>query len=350
MRDASAETVARALAAFPLEAPTWDRVTRGLINQTFAITAKGGRYVLQRLNPIFAAEVNRNVRAVTEHLAKKGLATPRLIATRAGGAWTDLGQDGTFRLLTWIDGATFDVAESSAQLHAAGELVGRFHAALRDLEYRFVGLRAGVHDLARHLAKLGAVLAARWEHRLFAPVDELGGGILAAASRLAPPRDLTPCIGHGDLKLNNVRFAGEHGGAREQAVCLLDLDTVGPQSLAFEIGDAWRSWCNPAGEDASREVRFDLDGFAASLQGYREGLGRALDAREREDLLDGVEWVSLELAARFAADALEESYFGWDPARHPTRGDHNLARARTQLALHRAARECRAERERMLLG
>ncbi|MCY3730798.1 MAG: hypothetical protein OXF98_05600, partial [Rhodospirillaceae bacterium] len=46
--------------------------------------------------------------------------------------------------------------------------------------------------------------------------------------------------------------------------------------------------------------------------------------------------VTVELAARFAADALAESYFGWDPARYATACEHNQARARSQLGLARS--------------
>ena len=28
----------------------------------------------------------------------------------------------------------------------------------------------------------------------------------------------------------------------------LDLDTISPGDYSIEMGDAWRSWCNPAGE------------------------------------------------------------------------------------------------------
>ena len=80
----------------------------------------------------------------------------------------------------------------------------------------------------------------------------------------------------------------------------------------------------------------DLEILGASLRGYVAGLGRALTADERRGLLLGVEWVSLELAARFAADALFESYFGWDATRFPGRGEHNLVRARGQWSLHEA--------------
>jgi hypothetical protein len=56
----------------------------------------------------------------------------------------------------------------------------------------------------------------------------------------------------------------------------------------------------------------------------------------------GLETVCIELAARFAVDAFDDRYFGWDPARFPSRRLHNLVRARGQLALGvdvRAARQ-----------
>jgi aminoglycoside phosphotransferase (APT) family kinase protein len=152
---------------------------------------------------------------------------------------------------------------------------------------------------------------------------------------------------HGDLKFNNILFAGKVSPARESPVCLIDLDVVGPLSLAHELGDAWRSWCNRAGEDDEQAI-LDLDIFRASLDGYREGRGRALEDDERGGLLLGVEWVSLGLAARFAADALHESYFGWDPRRFPGRGEHNLVRARGQWSLHQALVAARPLRARAL--
>jgi hypothetical protein len=117
--------------------------------------------------------------------------------------------------------------------------------------------------------------------------------------------------------------------------------------LAHELGDAWRSWCNRSPEDASL-AKFDLEIFRASFEGFRDSLGRSLAADERRACLHGVEWISLELAVRFAADALLESYFGWAPERYPGRGEHNLARARGQWALHQAVCATRRERARIL--
>jgi hypothetical protein len=57
----------------------------------------------------------------------------------------------------------------------------------------------------------------------------------------------------------------------------------------------------------------------------------------------GLERITLELAARFGADALNECYFGWDPALAPARGEHNLMRAENQLTLARCIGKLRSE-------
>jgi hypothetical protein len=144
-------------------------------------------------------------------------------------------------------------------------------------------------------------------------------------------------------------FAGEVGEEKHAAVSLIDLDTVSRMPLWVELGDAWRSWCNRAGEDVA-EADLDLEVFRESTKGYLAGLSIDLDAAERKSLAHGLERISLELSARFAADALAESYFGWDPARFASAGDHNLTRARGQLSLYRQARETREERIRALAG
>jgi Ser/Thr protein kinase RdoA (MazF antagonist) len=305
--------------------------------------------VLQRVSPIFSPDIPDNIQAVTARLTEMGLVTPRLVPARDGRAVVPAGGpgDGVWRVLTYVDGVSFDVVGSAGQARAAGALIARFHRALDGMAHTFVGLRVGVHDTARHLARLGQAIAGHAGHRLARDVASLAAEIDAGAGALPASPVLPARVCHGDLKFSNVLFAGGAPPASDQAVCLIDLDTVGPLSLAFELGDAWRSWCNRAGEDAASSS-LDLEIFRASVDGYRDGWDRPLDLPARRALLLGVEWVSLGLAARFAADALIESYFGWDPTRFPARGEHNLVRARGQWSLHRALTSSRGERAAIL--
>ena len=68
---------------------------------------------------------------------------------------------------------------------------------------------------------------------------------------------------------------------------------------------------------------------------------------EWESIVPGFERIALELAARFARDAMEERYFGWDP-KFGTRGEHNLLRAKGQYSLALAIHNRRQELEALL--
>jgi len=208
-------------------------------------------------------------------------------------------------------------------------------------------MRSGVHDTAGHMATLRRAVAQHPEHRLASAVVPLATRIAHAYDALDALPPLPPVNGHGDLKLNNIVFAESTATQPLRAEALIDLDTVGPLHIAHELGDMWRSWCNRSGED-STEAQFDLAVFEASWRGYRAGCQAPMDRATQHALAIGVEIISLELAARFAADALRESYFGYDSARYASAGEHNLVRARGQWALHRAAAATRAERKAIL--
>lgn len=313
----------------------------GLINATFVVSDAGApRFALQRLHPIFAAEVNDDLDVVTAHLAARGLVTPRLVRTRDGRACV-VHAGRVWRALTWIAGTTVHAVPDPAWAESAGALVGQFHRAVADLAYRYRFARAGVHDTAAHLGALRERAAASTAD---AEARELAHAIAAAAAALPELPATAPRHVHGDLKISNVIF-----GAGGDALALVDLDTLGRGTLAFELGDALRSWCNPHGEDAGA-VRFDLAIFAAALRGFRAVADPICTAAERASIAVGLETVCVELAARFAVDVFDDRYFGWDAARFPSRRAHNLVRARGQLALAAAVRAVRDELHAIVAG
>ena len=321
------------LEVFGLAGARPERLTSGLINASWRVeTPTGERYILQRVNPLFRATVNDDIDAVTRHLEGKGMLTPRLVRT-SGGNLTLVHDGDVWRLLTFISGISRDALEISRQAREAGSLLGRFHLALADLRHTFSSPRLGVHDTARHLGELERVLGSHRDHRCFDTIAPVAERILELASRLP---DLPPAeegIVHGDPKISNFIF----DPVTDEAICLVDLDTVAPMQVILELGDAFRSWCNPAGEDTAK-TEFSVPFFHAAVGGY---------TRVAADLLSDDEWralpaatltITLELASRFAADALRENYFGWDSARFESAADHNLVRAAGQLCLAESIR------------
>jgi Ser/Thr protein kinase RdoA (MazF antagonist) len=310
----------------------------GLINKTFCVRDDAGTPIaaLQQLHPIFGAEVNLDIEAVTAHLANKGLVTPRLVRTRDGSAWVEHGGR-VWRALSWVPGTTVTAVPAPEWAEAGGRLVGRFHRAVADLAHDYHFTRTGVHDTPAHLAKLADRVARGGAAD--AEAVELGREILDAARTLPPlSPDLPRRHVHGDLKISNVVFQR----TPLAGICLVDLDTVGRGTMAFELGDAMRSWCNPHGEDTTAP-RFEAPIFVAAIRGFRAEADAYITQEERLSIGTGLELVCIELAARFAVDIFDDSYFGWDPARFATRRAHNLVRARGQLAVGLSVRAGRDE-------
>ena len=299
------------------------RLSGGLINETFAV-GDPPQAVLQRLHPVFPGRVCVDIDAVTHHLDAQLFVTPKLIPTVDGALWEDSDQ-GPWRALSWVPGETVEQVQGPAQAAQAGALVARWHKALAGLKHDFVFSRPLAHHTPHHMEMLERAVAEHPGHRLAAKVRPLADAVLQAWGQWAGDLDEPTQFAHGDLKISNLRFT-----AAGEGLCLLDLDTMGQLPLSVELGDAWRSWCNTATEDAP-QARFDLSLFHASAQGYLSE--RALPAWQRELLPLGVQRICLELSARFLADALNESYFGWDRNKAPTRGAHNLIRGAGQLSL-----------------
>jgi Ser/Thr protein kinase RdoA (MazF antagonist) len=327
----AADIDARILDAWGLSPGSLRPLGSGLINRTFfARRDDGSRWVLQQLNPMFPPEVHEDIEAVTAHLAARGMPTPRLLRTRDGGLCIPAA-GGAWRVMNFVPGRVVDAIETPAQAGAAGRLLARFHRALDDLAHDFRHQRPAVHEPARHFAALEAALASHPGHRLRPAAGALAEEILAAAAALPALPATPPRIVHGDPKISNLVFDEADG----EGLCLVDLDTLGHMALPYELGDAMRSWCSVSAEDEP-EGRFCGARFAAAVSGYA-GVARGWwNAAEQGSVLAATAIIQLELAARFCADALNESYFGWNASRFASRGDHNLARAQGQVTLHRS--------------
>ncbi|MFH1468979.1 MAG: aminoglycoside phosphotransferase family protein [Pseudomonadota bacterium] len=315
----------------------------GLINTTWQV-GEPPRFVLQRVNAIFPEAIHARIREVTEHIAGLGLPTPRLLAA-PGGRFTLPGPEGTrWRLMDFVPGRTHERMASPAMAAEAGALVGRFHRAMLSFRGDLTPLRPDPHDTPRHMAALEAVIEACGDHRLATGIRALGAHVLAGWERWRARFGLGGLpvrAAHGDLKLSNLRFDDD-----DRAVCLLDLDTLSSMPLACELGDALRSWCNRAGEGGTG-VDVDLEIFAAALSAWHGAAGFATPT-ELGSIAGGTWRICLELAARFGADAYHERYFGWDPAQAAGRGEHNLIRAESQLALAEAVERRLPELERIV--
>lgn len=312
----------------------------GLINQTWMAGAPTDA-VIQWVNPIFSPLINEDIESVTAHLSQKGMVTPRLLRTPEGRLSQPDPDGGCWRMMTFIPGRTLHKNSSAAISEAAGAMLGRFHAALADMVHTFRAPSRDIHNTPARMRALQAAVQAHRGHPLYDEAAPVADAILEAwakwTARWGDPGALPLRTCHGDPKLSNLRF----DSSQDVALCMIDLDTVGPGTLSAELGDAWRSWCNPGGEDDPRASRFSISAFETSARGYLRH-APAMDAAERESLAPGLERICLELASRFCADALQNGYFREDRHRWPVPGRHNLLRTEGQLRLAESALDAQA--------
>ena len=321
-----AATAEQVLGFYGLRAASLEYMNHGLINRTWRIRGdNGASYALQRLSPILGPEIHEDIKAVTAHVASRGMATPRLVPTSGGDLYVER-DSGIWRLLTWLEGEFHNRLRNTRQAAEAGALLARFHLALVDFDRPFASRRRPIHEPERRIAELEQALAVHRGHPLHAEAEGLQRRTLELLSQLPalPETPLRVC--HGDPKINNMLFSAEGEG-----LAMVDLDSLGRLSLPYELGDAFRSWCNPAGED-SEDAEFSVELFEAARSGYLD-VATFITENERSCLVDATLWITLELTTRFTADILNDRYFGWDPERFASRAEHNLVRARGQLNL-----------------
>ena len=111
---------------------------------------------------------------------------------------------------------------------------------------------------------------------------------------------------------------------------MVDLDTVKPGLVHYDIGDCCRSGCNRAGEETTNldTVVFDLELFEAILKGYLTSAKGTLSPKDFDYLYAAIRLIPLELGLRFLTDHLAgNQYF------KVKRAGHNLDRARVQFKL-----------------
>jgi aminoglycoside phosphotransferase (APT) family kinase protein len=321
----------------------------GHINETYIATYfQGGtriRYVHQRLN----TDVFRNPDAVMDNILR--VTRHQRSKLEASGA-TDISRrvltvvpadDGRplhrtasgehWRTFVFVEGVrTFESVESPAQAYQAGLAFGRFQAQLADLPRpRLAETIPHFHDSRRRFDALLASIKADSHNRGASAGPEIAFAlerqkwvdvILRGLAKGTLPERVT----HNDSKFNNVML----DSASNEAVCVVDLDTVMPGCALYDFGDMVRTTTSPTLEDeldlSKVHVRMPL--FKKLCQGYLDGTGPMLNKHERALIAFSGKLLTFTIGLRFLTD-----YLGGDTYFRVHRPNHNLDRARTQFRL-----------------
>ncbi|PSB03798.1 phosphotransferase enzyme family protein [Merismopedia glauca] len=320
---------------------------QGNINRTYLVTldsANQPHFILQRINTqVFRQPelVMQNMCIVTEHIDAKlqnacldrVWKVPHVIRTSEGKDYWEDENSGCWRAIAFIEGAqTFDTIQDSHHGREIGYALGMFHHLMGDLPPdRLADTLPGFHVTPGYLAQYQQVL----EDTQVTKSAEVAYGLKFVSDRASfcsiledakTQGKLQLRLMHGDPKINNVLIDNE----TKQAISAIDLDTVKPGLVHYDIGDCLRSGCNVLGEETEDldGVRFEVDLCQDILQGYLSVARSFLTSSDYEYIYDAIRLITFELGLRFFTDYLAGNvYF---KIKYP---EHNLARALVQFKL-----------------
>lgn len=328
----------------------------GNVNDTYLVTLSAidpaignDRFVLQRINQrVFPQPelILVNMRIFTDtmrqQLRQEGASNgrrwevPLVLTTRSGqDYWLDEA-GGFWRAISLIEHAkTYGQIRNAAHAYESGYALGRFHRLISGLDpARLHDTLPGFHITPGYLAQYDQVLASYQR-----PDGAIGAAVAAAEQFVAQRRELATVLErakdeghlplrtmHGDPKVDNILI----DEATDRAVSIVDLDTVKPGLVHYDIGDCLRSCCNPAGEETTdlSTVDFDLDLCRQILQGYLSEAAGFFTPADYAYIYDSIRLITFELGLRFFTDYLAGNvYF---KVKH---AEHNLHRAQVQFRL-----------------
>ena len=320
-----------------------EELKKGNVNSTYLVTYRDGGtekpYLFQQVNtyafrqPI---QLMENADKITNHIRKKrpNAMTLQFYYTQADGEQRNYLFDGDdfWRVMNYIPSVTFLSCNDTAIVRNAGIAFGEFQTALSDFDpAKLYYTIPGFHDTRKRYAYLKSSLQNDLAGRRDRVRDEVAF-LLAAEETACLPTDLFNAgklklrVTHNDTKINNVLFDEK----TLEPLVVIDLDTVMPGIIGSDFGDAIRYAANMTEEDSTEydKVDVDMSVFAAFADGFLSKIAKDLTDAEIETLAPSCYSLTCELATRFLADYLDgDKYF---KIGYP---DHNLVRARNQIAL-----------------
>lgn len=323
-------------------------INSGHINATYmaAFETEGGlrhRYILQRINEKVFKEplaVMRNVEMVTRHINSKvmrvkrdiGGQTLNLYPARKGGSYVAGAGGGIWRCYNFIEGCrTYEIVENTRQAYQAAHAFGAFQDLVSDIPLE--GIEETIpdfHNTPKRYERLMSVVESDFCGRVAGVKAELDfikkrQPLVSRLVDLSGESLLPNRVTHNDTKINNVMMDVD----TDEAVCVIDLDTVMPGLSLYDFGDLVRTAVSPAAEDERdlSKVSVRMPMFEALAEGYIDACNCLCD-EELDNLAFAGVLISLETGIRFLTDHLEgDVYF------KVKRNGQNLDRARTQLKL-----------------
>ena len=319
----------------------------GLINTTYKVKTEekdAPNYLLQIINHQIFKDVEgltSNIERVTAHIRQKleearvedinrKVLTP--IKTIKGKGYYKDEKGQYWRMFLFIENArSYDQLTNTKQAYVGGKAFGEFQRLLSDLPGEpLAPTIPGFHNTEMRINNfiervksdpVGRLKEVQTEvDFLMERAEEYKKIVQMGHEGVIPER-----IVHQDTKFNNVLL-----DENDDILCVIDLDTVMPGYVCYDIGDAIRNGANTGKEDDPilENVQINMDLYEGFIKGFLEETREVLTSAEIDTLAFGAKLLTYEQAVRFLDDYIDgDNYYKINSP------DHNLVRTRAQIKL-----------------
>lgn len=309
---------------------------KGLINDTYKVVTPSKSFVLQRINNHVFPEPERimsNLQTLALHIQNKHgdsvkLQIPSVIPTCNQKLFFQDYEHRYWRALTLIDPAeTRQKLSNHDEAKQIGFALAHFHRLCGDIPLtKLHDTLPGFHitpiyyQQYQNLLKTTALpsvqsSSSKYCHRFIESFQDN----FALLENARKQEKLIDRVIHGDPKLNNFLFKP----GSDFIISLIDLDTVKPGLVLYDIGDCLRSCCHIPDTN-----KFDVECCRIILTSYLQEAGCFFTNQDHDHLFSAILLIPFELGLRFFNDYLAGNlYF---KVRDP---EQNLRRAVSQFQL-----------------
>ncbi len=318
----------------------------GLINHTWKIESGHRSYILQTINTDvfpYPQDLEYNIVAIQQYIASshQGYFFPVPIPSLSGDIFFKADKE-IYRLYEFVpDSKTITVVENENQAYEAAIQFGRYIKNLQSMPTNT--LRATIpnfHNLSKRFDELKqSIQIARTSRKKNA--DTLikkaleYSKIASTYQSIQTEKLIRRQAVHHDAKISNVLF-----NAKDEGICVIDLDTTMPGYFISDLGDLFRSCLSNTDENATdfNAIEIRPTFFKAIAQGFLSEVRDMLTDTEEKFILYSGQFMIYMQAIRFLTDYLNgDTYY---QIKYDTQ---NFDRATNQFTLLDAYQQYKSE-------
>lgn len=326
---------------YPWEVLSFQTLQQGLINKTYTVTTTQGDYIFQSINQnVFKSpeDIDHNINVLGNYLKTTvpDYLFTHLVATKKNKTLVEW-EGNYYRAFKKINGFALDVLDNAHQVNEAAKQFGKFTHLLTNFPLQEVKTTLpDFHNLSLRYQQFESALLNGNRTRIGeskTSIDFLVGHkkYVDQYQNFIHHNEVKQRVTHHDTKISNVLFEKSSSiNLQDNAICVIDLDTVMPGYFISDVGDMYRTCLCPVSEEENNLdlIMVDKNKWEAIREGYLSEMASNLSGYEIDHFIFAGQFMIYMQALRFLTDHLNNDlYYG------AKKEGQNLARALNQIRL-----------------